>query len=516
MGGREGKTKCFSILNVEKKTILLSGLVDTAVKTAETGYMQRRLVKCLEDLCCQYDMTIRTSTNDIVQFTYGGDSLDPIFLEGKDKPVEYDRIYQHIRAKYRFDDELPMNGTEMRNFVSQELKQTEYSIMENEYKEQIVEFISQQASTIDNYRKRYQIDEEEPSGDDNDEIKSATTRKRVSTNPNRSNKKLRPIGTNVLHEIERCTRSQLYEFLQLCKSKYGRARLEPGTAVGALCAQSIGEPATQMTLKTFHFAGVASMNITLGVPRIKEIINAVKSPSTPLITASLTNELDSDFARKVKGRIEKTYLGQISQYIEEVYESDDCYVLIKLDLDRIRLLKLEISQLSIVDSIVADKRMKKVKYNQLSVSSNDIITLHVPDSSKSNIYYTIKRYKEILPSIVVKGIATVDRAVITVDEKEGKIHRLFVEGAGMLDVMGVQGVNANDTTSNNTMEVFRCLGIEAARTTIINEIVYTMGSHGIGLDVRHVMLLADLMTYKVNRIMKKKIFCISIVIFVRY
>jgi DNA-directed RNA polymerase III subunit RPC1 len=247
----------------------------------------------------------------------------------------------------------------------------------------------------------------------------------------------------------------------------------------------------------FHFAGVASMNITLGVPRIKEIINAVKIPSTPLITAGLVDEYDPDFARKVKGRIEKTYLGQVSQYIEEVYESDDCYLLIKLDLDRIRLLKLEITALSIIDSIVQDKKMKKVRYDQLALNSFDTITLHASDTLKGNIYYTIKRYKEILPNIVIKGISTVDRAVITVDEKEGKKHKLFVEGEGMRDVMGIQGINANVTTSNNTMEVYRCLGIEAARTTIINEIVYTMGSHGIGLDVRHVMLLADLMTYKV-------------------
>lgn len=240
------------------------------------------------------------------------------------------------------------------------------------------------------------------------------------------------------------------------------------------------------------------MNITLGVPRIKEIINAVKIPSTPLITAGLTNEYDPDFARQVKGRIEKTYLGQVSQYIEEVYESDDCYLLIKLDLDRIRLLKLEINAMSIIDSIVQDKKMKKVKYNQLALNSSDTITLHVSDTLKGNMYYTIKRYKEILPHIVVKGISSVDRAVITVDEKEGKRHKLFVEGEGMRDVMGTQGVNASETTSNNTMEVYRCLGIEAARTTIINEIVYTMASHGIGLDVRHVMLLADLMTYKVR------------------
>jgi len=239
------------------------------------------------------------------------------------------------------------------------------------------------------------------------------------------------------------------------------------------------------------------MNITLGVPRIKEIINAVKTPSTPLITAGLIDEYDPDFARKIKGRIEKTYLGQISQYIEEVYESDDCYLLIKLDLDRIRLLKLEVTALSIIDSIVQDKKMKKVKYNQLALNSSDIITLHTSDTLKGNMYYTIKRYKEILPNIVIKGISTVDRAVITVDEKEGKKHKLFVEGEGLRDVLGIQGINANETTSNNTMEVYRCLGIEAARTTIINEIVYTMASHGIGLDVRHVMLLADLMTYKV-------------------
>ncbi|CAF1104132.1 unnamed protein product [Rotaria sordida] len=475
------------------------GLVDTAVKTAETGYMQRRLVKCLEDLCCQYDMTIRTCTNDIVQFTYGGDSLDPIFLEGKDQPVDYERIYQHARAKYRYDDEYPLNGIEMNNFVDKQLELNEYSIMDEEYKTQIRKFIHNISLNVDQFRMKYHIDNILNSyikEEDEQELKSNKSQKRtLKTVTNQSNKKQRSIS-NVLYEIERCTQSQLLQFLQLCKYKYGRARLEPGTAVGALCAQSIGEPATQMTLKTFHFAGVASMNITLGVPRIKEIINAVKIPSTPLITVELINETDQNFARKVKGRIEKTYLGQISQYIEEVYECDDCYLLIKLDLDRIRLLQLEINPMTIIDSIVEDKKMKKVKYNQLELISPDIITLHVSDTSKGNMYYTMKRYKEILPNIVVKGISTVDRAVITIDDKNGIKYKLFVEGEGMRDVMGTQGVNANKTTSNNTMEVYRCLGIEAARTTIINEIVYTMASHGIGLDVRHVMLLADLMTYK--------------------
>ena len=115
---------------------------------------------------------------------------------------------------------------------------------------------------------------------------------------------------------------------------------DAGTAVGAVAAQSIGEPGTQMTLKTFHFAGVASMNITLGVPRIKEIINASKKISTPIVTATLERDDDVEFARVVKGRVEITTLGEVSEYFEEVFLPDACFMLIKLDLGRIRLLKV--------------------------------------------------------------------------------------------------------------------------------------------------------------------------------
>lgn len=143
-----------------------------------------------------------------------------------------------------------------------------------------------------------------------------------------------------MREITRVTESQVVTFLTRCRDKFIKAKIEPGTCVGALGAQSIGEPGTQMTLKTFHFAGVASMNVTLGVPRIKEIINASKSISTPIITANLSCKTDSEFARLVKGRIEKTYLREISQYIEEVFTRNECCIIIKLDLDRIRLLKV--------------------------------------------------------------------------------------------------------------------------------------------------------------------------------
>ncbi len=106
----------------------------------------------------------------------------------------------------------------------------------------------------------------------------------------------------------------LTAFVKLCLEKYKKAQTEPGHAVGAVGAQSIGEPGTQMTLKTFHFAGVAGMSITQGVPRIKEIINASRVISTPVISCDLISKEDIIAARVVKGRIEKTYLKDVSRF----------------------------------------------------------------------------------------------------------------------------------------------------------------------------------------------------------
>jgi DNA-directed RNA polymerase III subunit RPC1 len=115
----------------------------------------------------------------------------------------------------------------------------------------------------------------------------------------------------VIDNANKVTADQIHTFLEICRIRYLRSVIEPGSTVGAVGAQSIGEPGTQMTLKTFHFAGVASMNVTLGVPRIKEIINAAKVISTPIITAELVNPTSEHAARIVKGRIEKTVLGDV-------------------------------------------------------------------------------------------------------------------------------------------------------------------------------------------------------------
>ena len=440
------------------------GLVDTAVKTAETGYMQRRLVKSLEDLCGHYDCTVRSSTNDIVQFVYGGDGLDPTDMEVKNQPVDFSRILHTVQANFPSPSEVSLSSTSLIERCESLLK---WQVMvSDDFKKDLKCFISNYAQEIKSIRIRYGVNDN------------------GSTWP------------EVLYQLNRITDKQLKEFITISCSKYMNAKLEPGTAVGALCAQSIGEPGTQMTLKTFHFAGVASMNITLGVPRIKEIINASKNISTPIITAYLQNDTDPDVARAAKGLIEKTTLSEICSLIEEVYQPDDCYILLKLDLQRCRLLKIEVNT-DTVRYCLCTSRLP-VKPSQVVIQSKDIITVHPVANPKQSLYHVIQVLKEAIPKVIVQGLQEVSRSVIHVDESSGSKERykLLVEGNNLQGVMATIGVVGEKTTSNNTIEVEKCLGIEAARVTIINEVEYTMINHGMSIDRRHLMLLADLMTYK--------------------
>ena len=438
------------------------GLVDTAVKTAETGYMQRRLVKSLEDLVQQYDNTVRNSSNEVIQFEYGGDGLDPMMMEGKDKPVDFRRVLEHVKASSKYREENPLTP-EMMISSSEEI--TKDMIGPNEdFKKELKDFIAKYAETV------------------------TAIHHWLKKNGKR---KLLPVEK----QLERLTLSQLIEFSDICKEKYMKAVMEPGTAVGALCAQSIGEPGTQMTLKTFHFAGVASMNITLGVPRIKEIINASKKISTPIITVCLDDDKDTEFARRVKGRIEKTTLGEVSEYIEEIFLPDSCFILVKLDVERIKLLKLEVTADSIKCSL-CNSKIIKVKPSDCQIIGESILTVKPGVSGKTSMYYQLQYIKDKISSVVIKGLPSVNRAVIHIDDSiaGNTKYKLFVEGDNLREVLATPGVKGSKTTSNNTLEVAATLGIEAARKTIMKEIQYTMESHGMSIDRRHITLLADLMT----------------------
>lgn len=209
-----------------------------------------------------------------------------------------------------------------------------------------------------------------------------------------------------------------------------------------------------MTLKTFHFAGVASMNITEGVPRIKEIINAVRQISTPVITAEVVDNRDETLVRRVKARIEKTTLGEISEYIEQVFLPDDTFILIKLSPRRIRLLQLEVTMQSIMQSIYAAKLPIPLKGRIVQQMGKSMITVRAPDDDGAAPMSLALHYlKYSLPKVVVKGLPSVHRCVIHADEKKGDTYQLLVEGTDFREVLATYEINPNKTVFNNASTI---------------------------------------------------------------
>ncbi len=457
------------------------GLVDTAVKTAETGYLARRLMKCLEDLSLQYDSTVRNSENTVVQFTYGDDGLDPSKMEQNDRPIDFHRLRLHICETQPCRDESALRPNELNELVNAKLDEESVQNLlppGHVFLQELREFFVQMA--------------------------------------NMQSELVEGVGTSFANVDRltwnccRFTKTQLELFLQGALDRCTAAQVEPGEAVGAIGAQSISEPGTQMTLKTFHFSGISSMNVTLGVPRLKEIINAAKSISTPIITAKLQQDDNKVAARIVKAGIEKTTLGEVARYIREVYAPGKCYVSIELDLDAIEQLKLNVDALSVRHSILAGSRgvtkppiLRSLKDTDVKVKkgSSSRLRVHVPESRAGSAacttYFALQLLKTCLPSVIVQGIPSVERAVINEVDKDGKAsYHLLVEGYGLQDVIGSPGIDGCHTTTNHILEVEQVLGVEAARTQISSEISYIMNAYGIGIDSRHLLLLSDIMTFK--------------------
>ncbi|KAJ1365444.1 DNA-directed RNA polymerase [Parelaphostrongylus tenuis] len=460
------------------------GLVDTAVKTAETGYMQRRLVKCLEDLCASYDGTVRSSVGDIVEFVFGEDGLDPALMEAKNGSViDFKHQLEHVRNVHPFNGGEELDSADMES-LSKTILDTEIGDRHPSFRAQLETFVK---DIVDRTSATYKIPRFCKK-----HLTGSPPNRKGSCEHCRGQEKFRSAQVQSF-----CvSHSQFVTFLETCCSKLKKAVVEPGTAVGAIAATSIGEPSTQMTLKTFHFAGVASMNITQGVPRIKEIINAVKAVSTPIITARLTDIHSEKLARQVKARIDVTLLGEICEYIEEVNMPDNVFLLLKLSAKRIRLLHLEVTMYTIVESILSTKHYVSFKPSQITTVGKSMMVIRPPIDSKFSKSITIQIMKQALQKVVIKGLPNVKRCVIQADEKRGDEFRIVVEGSDFRGVLSQPGIDGRFTNFNNPLVVAEVLGIEAARSCIINEIISTMEAHGIGLDKRHVMLLADVMTHR--------------------
>ena len=280
------------------------------------------------------------------------------------------------------------------------------------------------------------------------------------------------------NEKKKLTIAQIDAIIQDVVEEYNRALVDPGEPVGTVAAQSIGEPGTQMTLSTFHYAGVAEINVTLGLPRIIEIVDMRRKPSTPVMTVYLEEgyNTDREKALEVARLIEGTTVENVARSVT----MDVINMNLVVYLDKY---KLEDEKISIEEVIKKLKKIKNVEINQ----DDHTITLDPGDVSLMKL----RKFAMRVRSTQMKGIKKIKRALIRKEEGE---YVIYTEGSKLTDVLKLEGVDTTRTTTNDIREIHKVLGIEAARNAIIDEIKKTLDEQGLDVEIRHIMLLADLMT----------------------
>ncbi|MDD1674554.1 MAG: DNA-directed RNA polymerase subunit A'' [Methanomicrobiales archaeon] len=282
------------------------------------------------------------------------------------------------------------------------------------------------------------------------------------------------------------TQQDFEQILTAVLREYRNTRVEACEAVGVVAAQSIGEPGTQMTMRTFHYAGVAEINVTLGLPRLIEIMDARKEPSTPTMTIYLQPEWarDRDKAREVSWQIEAAPLHEFGDI---TIDMEKMQVAVQLNVAVCE--KRKIAPMAIME--LAPRKIRERRHFRDFDSEPDeekAFLLFIPKNRES--YQNLFQLAEHVRNVIVQGIDDIERVVV---RKEGEEYILYTEGSNLKDAFEVQGVDTRRTRSNNISEIAEVLGIEAARNAIIQEALSTLGEQGILVDVRHIMLVADMM-----------------------
>lgn len=276
------------------------------------------------------------------------------------------------------------------------------------------------------------------------------------------------------------SKKEMEEIIERIMESYEYACVEPCEAVGVVSAQSIGEPGTQMTMRTFHYAGVAEINVTLGLPRLIEIVDARKSPSTPMMTVALDDgySTDRDKARAVAWEIEATHIEHLADVTTDLANMQ---LIIDLNGKVLAQRNMDIDD-------IAEKLRDGLKVNITSPDAVENQLIITPDAPS---YRGLLQLAKNIHTIILKGIEGIKRVVI---RKDGDEYTLYTEGSALKDVLHIEGVDATRTHTNNIVETYDVFGIEAARNSIIKEAIDTLNEQGLTVDIRHIMLVADIMT----------------------
>jgi DNA-directed RNA polymerase subunit A" len=273
------------------------------------------------------------------------------------------------------------------------------------------------------------------------------------------------------------TKKQLDTIIERTMEAYGKAKVENCEAVGMVAAQSIGEPGTQMTMRTFHYAGVAEIDVTLGLPRLIEIVDARREPSTPMMTIHLLPEVSGnrDMVKRLAWELEETTVADLG-----VTATNLADMTIIIDINEKQLI-----QRNMTLQEVADRISEEIGYEVTAAESR--LVIHPEEPSYRDLLQLVEKVR----GISLKGIKGITRVVIRKEENE---YVVYTQGSMLKKVINIEGVDAARTKTNNINEIAEVLGIEAARNAIINEALDTLSEQGLTVDIRHIMLVSDMMT----------------------
>jgi DNA-directed RNA polymerase subunit A" len=278
--------------------------------------------------------------------------------------------------------------------------------------------------------------------------------------------------------LDKKIQGKLKNIIEKSLQEYAKNLIDPTEACGMISAQSIGEPGTQMTMRTFHYAGVAEINVTLGLPRLIEIVDARSSPSTPMMNIYLRDEyrVNPDLAKEIANKIEITRLTDVADI-----EMDLVNIFISIKPNKKTMEKKGITLEDLLERIQSVRKLSaKIEKENIKV------TLDEPG------YKVLQNTNETLKNLKIKGIDGIKRVIIRKEPNEGYV--IYSEGSNLKEVLDIEGVDPYRTTTNDIHAIARELGIEAARNMIIQEAYSTLSEQGLNVDLRHIMLVADVMT----------------------
>jgi DNA-directed RNA polymerase II subunit RPB1 len=529
------------------------GLIDTAVKTSDSGYIQRRLVKTMEDLHVEYDGTVRNAVGSIFQQQYGGDGIDSVYCENQTielAVMSMEQLYKEFAAS-KSDFEAVIKGDVGENppdLVDQLLRDRD-ALVKNVFRFKKGSTVMSPVPLkrmIDKYNNKFATKTELTP-----EYVVSELDKLCNQQWLQHNKLFHILLRYYLAPKKaiitlRLSREMFDELLTEIRFRYMKARVHSGEMVGTLAAQSIGEPTTQLTLNTFHSAGTAKANATAGVPRIVELLSASHNPKNPAnivyLDPSISSSKDSVIA-KMKD-VQKTTLRDITKSVRIYYDpnplssntavQEDRDILqtyekfsvtqgntcvspwiMRLELDTMEMAARQVVDMPLIQTKIENNKVLRVfACVHTDTNSPDKMVMRIvfgSDTVKNAL--SLRFIEDKLLDTVLTGVEGIGRVYVRevndellYDEKVGgytpqKQYVLDAEGTNLLDLSTIPGVDPLRSFSNDVHEILNVFGIETVRVALYEEFTEVFKSGGEAVNYHHMITLVDTMTY-LGRIME--------------